>query len=53
MIPVNTIIIRLELTSGGRTRLDYISLDIDPSADVDVRPEYRPDTWGAVKALWR
>jgi hypothetical protein len=48
-LPADTIIIRLELTSGGRTRLDYISLELDASAGVG----YRAETWGRIKALWR
>jgi len=42
-------VIRLELTSGGRTRLDCISLELDADAGV----EYEPGTWGKIKALWK
>jgi hypothetical protein len=41
--------VRLELTSGGRTRVDYISLELEPGAGV----ESEPDTWGRIKALYR
>lgn len=49
MMPADAIIVRLRLISGGRTRVDYISLDLDSSAGV----EFQPETWGRIKALWR
>jgi hypothetical protein len=48
-LPADTIIVRLQLLSGGRTRLDYISLDLEAGSGV----EHQPETWGRIKALWK
>jgi hypothetical protein len=48
-MPAEEIIVRLQLISGGRTRVDYISLSLDSNAGV----EFQPETWGRIKALWR
>jgi hypothetical protein len=40
--------VRIELISGGRTRLDYISYDELPNSGVDGGR-----TWGSIKALYR
>jgi hypothetical protein len=40
--------VKIELISGGRTRLDYISYDLLPSSGV-----LGCETWGAIKALYR
>ena len=42
------------MVNGGRTRLDWLSLTIDPTAGVEpnvVEPESL--TWGRIKTLWR
>jgi hypothetical protein len=41
--------VRIELVSGGRTRLDYISFDELPESGI----EDGGGTWGAIKALYR
>jgi hypothetical protein len=44
--------VRIELTSGGTTRFDYISYDLKPSSGID--PDHaEPTTWGSIKALYR
>jgi hypothetical protein len=40
-------IVRIELLAGGRTRLDYLSLDTVPSSAI------QGSTWGSIKALYR
>ena len=46
-MPAGTYIVRLELVSGGRHRLDNISFTLDPGSAVE------PASWGSIKALWR
>jgi|GEM_PF-3362255 len=53
-MPADTIIIRIEMLDGSRTRLDWLSLTIDPTAGVPPNiVESEPLTWGRIKALWR
>jgi hypothetical protein len=39
---------RLELLTGGRTRIDYVSFDTLPSSGV-----VGGTTWGSIKRLYR
>lgn len=48
-LPAATLIVRLELIGGGRTRADFISLELLPDSGVDEVF----DTWGKIKALYR
>ncbi|MGD9141636.1 MAG: hypothetical protein PVJ42_08865 [bacterium] len=53
-MPADTIIIRIEMLDGGRTRLDWLSLTIDPTAGVEPRIiQSEPLTWGRIKTLWK
>jgi hypothetical protein len=40
--------VRLELLTGGRTRLDYVSFDTMPSSGISGGT-----TWGSIKRLYR
>ena len=48
-LPGEPLIVRLELTGGGRTRVDFIWFDLLPDSGVDGGLE----TWGRIKALWQ
>ncbi|MGQ9604105.1 MAG: hypothetical protein ACUVUU_07810 [bacterium] len=43
---------RIELISGGRTRLDCLSIDLLPDSGIDG-PVQQESTWGCIKALYR
>jgi hypothetical protein len=49
-ILAGTYTVRIELISGSRTRLDYISYETLPNSGVD---EETPTMWGSIKALYR
>jgi hypothetical protein len=49
-LPAETIIVRLELTGGGRTRADFIWFELLADSGVE---EQQPYTWGRIKSLWK
>jgi hypothetical protein len=50
VVMAGTRTVRIELVSGGRTRLDYIMYSLLPNSGIEEEP---PMTWGRVKALFR